>query len=259
VPPLICTFRHADDWGLFLKAYQAPYVDDAGKGINLEITLVEGRPMIAFSGDGEIDARLKESIARSVTVTQSEEGEDTLTLALPTGKYSVAAFGSGPNVKDGGFVFALPLPGSAFFSAGASPDGAVCSLGRAPRTITVGSIDSRNEAAVHGSIASFRGPGFLTDKHVKPDLAASGGMGIALGGKYIVLQGTDAAAAVVTGVIARMLEKDPLLTADQIQKILTGTATTDKFTGKVPNGTWGYGKLNADRAMAATPARRRRG
>jgi subtilisin family serine protease len=63
--------------------------------------------------------------------------------------------------------------------------------------------------------------------------------------------GTSAAAAVVSGVIALMLEKNPNLTEDDIENILKSTA--DKI-GKYPykhgrNNYYGYGKINLQKIM----------
>ena len=41
-----------------------------------------------------------------------------------------------------------------------------------------------------------------------------------------------------------MLQKKPTLTSEQIRNFLQQSATTDGFTGVVPNPLWGYGKLN---------------
>lgn len=70
-------------------------------------------------------------------------------------------------------------------------------------------------------------------------------------GKYIRFGGTSAAGPIVAGAIALMLQMNPTLTTDQVREILHATATTDEFTGAVPNADWGYGKLNIEGAVAA--------
>jgi minor extracellular serine protease Vpr len=73
-------------------------------------------------------------------------------------------------------------------------------------------------------------------------------------GLYIRFGGTSAAGPIVAGTIALMLEVNPSLTADQVRDLLHQTATSDSFTGAVPNADWGYGKLDIQAAVAAAPA-----
>jgi minor extracellular serine protease Vpr len=91
----------------------------------------------------------------------------------------------------------------------------------------------------------------------RSNLVAGGGTGL-----YGRASAVSAAAPVVTGVIALMLERNPSLSAAEVKAILQRTATQDVFTGPVPNPRWGYGKLNAHRAVAEArplaPARARR-
>ena len=74
-------------------------------------------------------------------------------------------------------------------------------------------------------------------------------------GKHVAWRGTSASCPYTAGVIALMLEKNPQLTVSQVKKILADTADHDlAVTGAVPNGEWGYGKLNAEKALkAVTP------
>jgi minor extracellular serine protease Vpr len=64
-------------------------------------------------------------------------------------------------------------------------------------------------------------------------------------GNYGIQTAVSAAAPLVTGVIALMLEADPELTPQEIKTILQETAREDSFTGSTPNTQWGYGKLDA--------------
>lgn len=73
-------------------------------------------------------------------------------------------------------------------------------------------------------------------------------------GKYIYHSAVSAAAPVVTGVVALMLEKNPRLDAVQVKTILQQTARSDAFTGVTPNPSWGYGKLDALAALDAVAA-----
>ena len=74
-------------------------------------------------------------------------------------------------------------------------------------------------------------------------------------GLYGMAGAVSAAAPVVTGIIALMLEVDPALDAVSVKKILQQTARSDEFTGPTPNSNWGYGKVDAFEALMAVSAR----
>ncbi len=61
---------------------------------------------------------------------------------------------------------------------------------------------------------------------------------------YAAMNGTSAATPYTAGVVALMFQKKKGLTLGEVKSLLTGQATRDPFTGQVPNGTWGFGKLD---------------
>ncbi|RMG25059.1 MAG: T9SS C-terminal target domain-containing protein [Bacteroidetes bacterium] len=69
---------------------------------------------------------------------------------------------------------------------------------------------------------------------------------------YGIQTAVSAAAPIVAGVIALMLEVNPALTPEEIKTILHETSTQDNFTGSTPNEQWGYGKLDALAAINRT-------
>jgi hypothetical protein len=71
------------------------------------------------------------------------------------------------------------------------------------------------------------------------------------GGLYGMAGAVSAAAPVVTGIIALMLEVDPTLNALRVKRILQRTAKSDEFTGPTPNTLWGHGKVDAFEAILA--------
>ena len=71
------------------------------------------------------------------------------------------------------------------------------------------------------------------------------------GGLYGMAGAVSAAAPIVTGIIALMLEVDPTLDALSVKGILQETARSDEFTGRTPNPLWGYGKVDAFEALMA--------
>ena len=69
-------------------------------------------------------------------------------------------------------------------------------------------------------------------------------------GKYGIQSAVSGAAPVLTGIIALMLEANPLLNSVQVKEILQNTARSDNFTGTTPNTKWGYGKADAFAAVS---------
>lgn len=69
-------------------------------------------------------------------------------------------------------------------------------------------------------------------------------------GKYGIQSAVSGAAPVLTGIIALMLEANPLLNSVQVKEILQNTARSDAFTGTTPNPNWGYGKVDAFAAVS---------
>jgi len=67
------------------------------------------------------------------------------------------------------------------------------------------------------------------------------------------LSGTSMSSPCVAGIVALMLDANPLLTPSQVKEILQQTAREDEFTGDLitPPGDvmWGYGKVNAYAAV----------
>ena len=148
--------------------------------------------------------------------------------------------------------------------------------GNANKVITVGSFNTKAHWASLagqqdflastqlGALSYFSSLGPTRDGRQKPDIAAPGAWTCSTlsvnsvsalyltnpDGVHTMNLGTSMAAPHVTGVIALMLSVDPQLTTDQIRAVLIDTATQDTFTGSVPNTSWGYGKLNAQGAVA---------
>jgi len=67
---------------------------------------------------------------------------------------------------------------------------------------------------------------------------------------YGVFGAVSGAAPVATGIVALLLEADPMLDAAEVEDVLQRTARADAFTGAVPNPVWGYGKIDAYAAVS---------
>ncbi len=118
-----------------------------------------------------------------------------------------------------------------------------------------------------GDISAFSSLGPCRDGHLKPDLSApgqtiaaaratvsippSGAAEITPDGLHALYGGTSMAAPHVAGTIALLLEADPTLSPADIKMVLQTTATSDNFTGPLPNPRFGYGKLDAKAAVDA--------
>jgi subtilisin family serine protease len=122
---------------------------------------------------------------------------------------------------------------------------------------------------IAGDIAASSSIGPSRDHKVKPDITASGAtiltsaaLGllpnlianapqvVAQGGFHITAGGTSASSPVVAGLAALYFQKNPTATNQQLKQAIINCAYNDGFTtANVPNGRWGYGKLDGFSAM----------
>jgi serine protease AprX len=155
---------------------------------------------------------------------------------------------------------------------GSSGHYTICSPGNSRKVITVGSLTDSGSGSNFGDdyVSSFssRGP-TLFDHVLKPDLLAPGNKivgpysnnsrlgqllpgrilcGISCTQRYMKLSGTSMAAGVVSGAVARMLQKNPALTPATVKARLMRSAR--KIPGD-PTAT-GAGVLDVEAALNAT-------
>lgn len=119
--------------------------------------------------------------------------------------------------------------------------GSITAPGSSKKVITVGSSDM----LVGNTAVSGRGPTF--ECVCKPDLVAPGNhiTSCMPGGGYGIKSGTSMSTPLVSGAIARMLEKDPLLTNVEIKMMLRDSADDMGL----PRNQQGWGKFNFKRFM----------
>jgi serine protease AprX len=147
--------------------------------------------------------------------------------------------------------------------------GTVSKPGDDPFVITVGAADTNGTAAPGDDVlAPFSSRGPTADGLDKPDLLAPGVAIVSdraqnstidafrplarVGTSLFKGSGTSQAAAVVSGVAARMLEADPTLTNDEVKGVLTATADPH-----IAGPGAGAGLIDAAEAVAAvTPPRK---
>lgn len=122
-----------------------------------------------------------------------------------------------------------------------------------------------------GDIYPLSGKGPTFDGRIKPDVTAPGAAVVSsfnsyASGYYVkdadkvatvkdptynrtytwgTASGTSMATPVVTGIIALWLEADPSLTYEDVMSTIKETSMHDRFTGDVPDGIFGQGKIDA--------------
>jgi subtilisin family serine protease len=174
----------------------------------------------------------------------------------------------------------LSDPDAKFFGDVGKPERMVGTPGTSTSAITVGSYnwndkfdhggeilslsdvtDKEKNAMTIGGLSGYSAPGFRRIGNVvKPEIVAPGQWFAAPAplalkrvdeyrdttGRYQLFNGTSAATPYTAGILALLLQKNPKITLGEIKDALRRCATTDSFTGAMPNVDWGYGKLDAD-------------
>jgi len=129
------------------------------------------------------------------------------------------------------------------------------------------SLQSLSYVGTDGSdnICSFSSVGPRRDGMQKPDLSSPGEAVVSVksstavnisaswvmpGNRYMIEQGTSMSSAVTSGAVALLFQQNSGLNAAQIKSYLTGSSSSDSYTGSLPNPQWGYGKMNVFNAMA---------
>lgn len=107
---------------------------------------------------------------------------------------------------------------------------------RALRNAVVSPADARNALAVasvdgNRELADYSSRGLQSDDYTKPDIAAPGEIYLSDGTPFV---GTSAAAPVITGIAALLLEQNPALTIDQMPREL-------KQVWAIPQSSSAYG------------------
>jgi subtilisin family serine protease len=149
-----------------------------------------------------------------------------------------------------------PLPGTTIVPAAYPHQIGVGAT--SPYQDTLAVFSSRGPSPPFGAIessANYLDPNWASSRR-KPDLSAPGVnvRSSYIDGGYRAFNGTSGSCPHVAGAIALMLQKNPNLTDQQIWEILTSTCDTPSAGNPYPNQNYGWGRLNAYRAVMATPA-----
>jgi subtilisin family serine protease len=204
------------------------------------------------------------------------DGEIFLTLSSLTefGEWKLLFFREADSIGTG-VIDAWSANEKALFNNHAIYQGTVIEPGHAKRVLTVGAYATRNTwSALDGSTYSYpsillgQRSGFSSigpsrDNTLKPEICAPG-QNIATAqssfaanksqlnvimtdGKHRICSGTSFASPHGAGVVALLLQENPIASPEEIKAQITQCAYRDDYyTGTVPdmNYRWGYGKLN---------------
>jgi subtilisin family serine protease len=132
--------------------------------------------------------------------------------------------------------------------------------------------DEKDTLAVMGRASPFSSLGPTRDGRWKPDLCSPGQYvtaALASGSeladfsqrarpsqRLVTIEGTSMAAPVITGAVALLLQRNPLLTLERVREALTASARHDAHTGPAEapwNPAYGFGKVNIQAALAHVP------
>lgn len=123
-----------------------------------------------------------------------------------------------------------------------------------PLAFAVGSVDRTKKL----SPFSRRGPSLFDEAIIKPEVVAPGVKVFAASGNggYGLWSGTSIAAPHVSGIVALILSVNPDLSVSKIRDILIESADPlkDQQFSSTPNMGYGYGIINAEKALALAGA-----
>lgn len=210
------------------------------------------------AADGAVDVSQVIAAIDWTVAHRKDPGMDVRVLNLAFGTDSTQSYQSSPLTHA---VESAWRAGIVVVVSAGNSGGALVNPATDPFVITVGAVDTNNpydaaddELAPYSavgsksrgvdvlapgtSITSMRTPGSTIDQE-NPDATV-------LLGQYFKGSGTSQAAAVVSGAVALMLDKNPALTPDQVKALLRSTATP--LPG-VPTTAQGGGVVNIGKAL----------
>ena len=201
-------------------------------------------------------------------------GQYVSNFEAPEGKGELRLYSvSGKTITADAYLFSNAGGGFGFDPVCVTASKLIQSPGTALNAITVGSYDWNDQFEQHGKLSAFTDPvndqpltiGALStyssvgplrnNDAVKPDVVSPGQYYAASASRntratrdttlrYELFNGTSAATPYTAGVVALIMQRKPTITLGEIKELLKTSATQDRFTGRVPNPKWGYGKLD---------------
>ena len=246
------SFISGEKWSKSYTGFGSEEKNDAVLNISSDVNLINNNP--AFN------------VYLSYTKPESEVWE--IALSSNQGKYMIncdygyfsSAGKEGYMEGSTDYTIACTATGFEIISVGAY-------VSKEEYTDILGTVHRSDWSKFHLYPLSGKGPTY--DGRIKPDVVAPGATVISSfnsyaasysvatadkaleiedisGRKYSwgMANGTSMATPVVTGTLALWLEANPELTVYEVKEIIQKTATEDIYTGELPNGKYGMGKLN---------------
>ena len=230
------------------------------------------------SADGSIDMYNFNSQAPNFSRVVQVVASDNLTTAPKTGVWKINLTGANTTASFDAWLSSTSLGGSHAYLTNGDNNKTVAMPGTAEGAITVAAYVTKNSwPSVDGNTyvyssnptvgarSSFSSIGPTGDGRQKPDIAAPGQgivsvlsssvdttgnvTSVVPGAKYQLMQGTSQAAPHIAGTAALLLQADRTLTAAKVKSYITSTGRSDSFTLLAPNYSWGYGKVDAYKAV----------
>jgi subtilisin family serine protease len=265
-------FASLDKAGLL----KMPAVSPADE-VEVTIYFDSADPDLATQPAAEVVSYVHGVTGQTVWKITPTPGNETLQIYSKSGK---------PGHFDAYIMGTIGEEQATFDASVASFDELVSNPGTAENVLTVGSYDFNpffeqggqlltlgvgNEMTspmTVGDISGYSSPGMTRLGRLKPDFTAPGqwwtaaapledneNLAYDTSGLYNLFNGTSAATPYAAGVMALLLEKNPKMTLNQARALLDKHLRADHYTGKVPNATWGRGKLtlSAVEAMLKAP------
>ena len=176
--------------------------------------------------------------------------------------------------EEAGLTDAFYRPGDTNFNFGSPCDGRnVLCVGaytnQSNWTDSDGNLWNWPPTQIAGDLANFSSYGPTFTGEIKPEIVGPGKVVASAVPPYnsysiflteksptrAVFSGTSMSSPIVAGAAALLLQQNPNMTHEEVENIILSTAIQDQQTqafGELPNGRWGYGKLNVYDAMLAT-------
>jgi len=146
----------------------------------------------------------------------------------------------------------LPVFSAGNQDGGAAPPASVSSPANYPESFAVGATDKNN---LRGSFSQLGPSPYAAPDDLKPDIAAPGVnvRSSVPGGYESGWSGTSMAAPHISGTAALLLSYNAALAPDELEQIITSTATplTDTDYPTAPNYGYGHGLVNAFNAVSS--------
>jgi len=153
----------------------------------------------------------------------------------------------------------------------ATNSGTIVEPANGSAVIAVGSFNTKTSSGSQATqnISSFSSLGPTRDGRLKPDVTAPGFIIYSAksldrtwppselvpgNDNYVIMAGTSMATPHVTGIAALVWQSNPALTGAQARERIRRTANLPTDGSTPPNTTWGYGKVNALKAVSNSVA-----